>query len=159
MSHLLIDEFVRSDSSDMVAAALYILAKLADDAEKRHRVVAPWAWDLRLRARQLEKAGRAAAAAQARVIARMVGAVALGQLSGAELRASQMTDGVWGENDRIVWGTPHPGHRPRGFGENIRTDGHGRNASFLHMNTIVHTARATRSSTANSHDRIVTRPG
>lgn len=88
MSHLLLNEFARSDSSDMVAAALSILAKLADDAEKRHRVVAPWAWDLRLRARQLEKAGRAAAAAQARVIARMVGAVALGQISGAELRAA-----------------------------------------------------------------------
>lgn len=88
MSHLLIDEFARSDSSDMVAAALTILAKLADDAEKRHRVVAPWAWDLRLRARQLEKAGRTTAAAQARVIARMVGAVALGQLSSAELSAA-----------------------------------------------------------------------
>jgi hypothetical protein len=77
--------------------------------------------------------------------------------SGAELLAGQMTDGVLGENDRIVWGTPHAGHRPRRFGENIRTDGHGRNASFFNMNTIVHTARAARPSTANGHDRIVTR--
>src|SRR5215470_8114125 len=76
---------------------------------------------------------------------------------GAELLAGQMTDGVVGENDRIVWGTPHAGHRPRSFGENICTDSHGRNAGFFDMETIVHTARAARPSTANSHDRIVTR--
>lgn len=79
--------------------------------------------------------------------------------SGAELFVGQMTDGVWGEKNRIVWGTPHAGHRPRRFGENIRTDRHGRNAGFFDMQTIVHTARAARPSTANGHDRIVTRLG
>jgi hypothetical protein len=77
--------------------------------------------------------------------------------SGAELLAGQMTDGVWGEKDRIILGAPHTGHRPCGFDENIRTDGDGRNASLFHMNAIVHTARAARASTANGHDRIVTR--
>ena len=75
----------------------------------------------------------------------------------AELRAGQLTDGVLGENDRIVLGAPHTGHRPCSFDENIRTDGDGRNARLFHMNAIVHTARAARASTANGHENIVTR--
>src|SRR5262249_29373015 len=77
--------------------------------------------------------------------------------SGAELLAGQMTGGAVGENDRIDWGTPHAVHRPGSFDENIRTDSHGRNTGFFDMDTIVHTARAARSSTANGDNRIVTR--
>jgi hypothetical protein len=77
--------------------------------------------------------------------------------SEAEFLAGQLTDGVLRENDRIILGAPHTGHRPCGFDENIRTDGDGRNASLFHMNAIVHTARAARASTANGHDHIVTR--
>jgi hypothetical protein len=69
----------------MVAAALHILARMADDPDERHQAIGPWAWDLRQRARQLANDGRLAAAAQAKVIARVVSAVALGQISSAEL--------------------------------------------------------------------------
>lgn len=69
----------------MVAAALQILAVLAADPDQRATVVSPWAWDLHRRARLLEKAGALAAAAQARVIARVVSAVALGEISPEEL--------------------------------------------------------------------------
>jgi hypothetical protein len=88
LNHPSLDEFTGSDSSAMVAAALHILARLADNATKRNAVVAPWAWDLRLRARDLERAGRTAAATQAKIIARMVAAVALGQLRSVELAAA-----------------------------------------------------------------------
>lgn len=88
MTRALIDEFTRGNASIMVAAALHILARMADDEEERNLVVAPWAWDLRKRARQLESEGKGAAAAQAKVIARMVSAVALGQVTSAQLAAA-----------------------------------------------------------------------
>jgi hypothetical protein len=74
-----------SDSRPMVAAALQILASLAASAEQRETVVGPWAWQLWQRARQLERGGSCVAGAQAKVIARMVSAVALGELSAEEL--------------------------------------------------------------------------
>lgn len=76
---------MNGDSRPMVAAALQILAAMAADPEQREGVVSPWAWELRQRARQLEKAGALAAAAQAKTIARVVSAVALGELSADEL--------------------------------------------------------------------------
>lgn len=85
MNDRLIDSFVKSDSRAMVAAALHILAMMADDPDQRHRVLGPWAWDLRQRARELEGAGQTGAASQAKVVARMVSAVALGQLSAEAL--------------------------------------------------------------------------
>jgi len=91
VNHALIDEFTGSDASIMVAAALHILARMADDEEERNLVVAPWAWDLRKRARQFELEGKSAAAAQAKVIARMVSAVALGQVTSAQLAAAAGT--------------------------------------------------------------------
>jgi hypothetical protein len=85
LNESILDHFARSDSGPMVAAALHILARMADDADARHHVVGPWAWDLRQRARQLALEGRSAAATQAKVIARVVSAVALGQIASAEL--------------------------------------------------------------------------
>jgi hypothetical protein len=85
LNESILDDFARSDSGPMVAAALHILAGMADDAGARHHVVGPWAWDLRQRARQLAGEGRSAAATQAKIIARVVGAVALGQIASAEL--------------------------------------------------------------------------
>lgn len=82
-----------SDSGPMVAAALQILSALAADPEQRETVVSAWAWDLRQRARRLEKAGAVAASSQAKVIARVVGAVALGELTAEDLaRAASAID-------------------------------------------------------------------
>jgi hypothetical protein len=89
--HPVLDDFVRSDSRAMVAAALHILGVMADDAEKRHHVIAPWAWDLRQRARAMEARGQHTAASQAKVVARMINAVALGEISSAELLRSAST--------------------------------------------------------------------
>ena len=69
----------------MIAAALEILASMADDASARAAVLAPWAWDLRQKARALESVGARDAAAEAKAIARVVSATALGQVSAAEL--------------------------------------------------------------------------
>ncbi len=69
----------------MVAGALHILSVLAADPARRHDTVAPWAWDLRQRARALESEGMRISAAQARVVARVVEAVAMGELSPEEL--------------------------------------------------------------------------
>ncbi|AKV04497.1 hypothetical protein AKJ09_11160 [Labilithrix luteola] len=81
----MIEEFKRSDSLPMVAAALYILGSLAQDPEKRHRIATPWAWELRQKARGLRNGGYGPAARQASVVARMVSAVALGEISSDEL--------------------------------------------------------------------------
>jgi hypothetical protein len=86
--HPLLTAFLKSDETPLVAAALHILSLLAADPERRHAVVAPWGWDLRQRARRLEAGGMRLAAAQARVIARVVDAVALGEISASELSAS-----------------------------------------------------------------------
>lgn len=93
MSESILRDFMSSDSRPMVAAALQILAALAANAEQRETVVAPWAWELRQRARHLEKGGRSLASAQAKVVARMVSAVALGEFSAEELaRAATEVD-------------------------------------------------------------------
>lgn len=84
-SHPLLVAFLRSDASPMVAAALHVLSVFAADPVRRNDVVAPWGWSLRQRARQLEAEGLRIAAAQARVIARVVDAVALGEISSEEL--------------------------------------------------------------------------
>jgi hypothetical protein len=91
LTQALIDDFIRSEASIMVAAALHILARMADDEEERNLVVAPWAWSLRQRARQLESEGKASAASQAKVIARMVSAVALGKVTSVQLAAAAAT--------------------------------------------------------------------
>jgi hypothetical protein len=88
LTHALIEDLTRSDTSIMVAAALHILARMADDDEERNLVVAPWAWDLRKRARELESEGKREAAAQAKVVARVVSAVALGEVTSAQLAAA-----------------------------------------------------------------------
>lgn len=82
--------FVRAhrDTPAMAAAALRILADIAADDDKRHRVASPWAWDLRQRARRFERSGHAAAAGRARSIARTVAAVALGELPADTLRCA-----------------------------------------------------------------------
>lgn len=87
-THPLLAAFLRSDSSAMVAGALHILSVLAADPGRRHDTVAPWAWDLRRRARQLEAEGMRISAAQARVVARVVEAVAMGELTAEELSAA-----------------------------------------------------------------------
>lgn len=86
--------FVRAhrDTPAMAAAALRILADIAADEDKRHRVASPWAWDLRQRARRFERSGHVAAAGRARTIARTVAAVALGELPVATLR--RVSDGI-----------------------------------------------------------------
>ena len=72
----------------MVAAALEILGGLADIPSARETILAPWAWDLRQQARRLEKAGARGAAAEAKAIARVVSATALGELSCEDLTAA-----------------------------------------------------------------------
>lgn len=84
-AHPLLAAFLKSDTRPMVAAALHVLAVFAADPERRNEVVAPWAWGLRRRARQLEAEGMRLTAAQARTIARVVSAVALGELSAEQL--------------------------------------------------------------------------
>ena len=86
MSSPLIARFKQSDSVPMVASALQILATIAASPDDRHRVLTPWTWDLRQRARHLDRTSQAAAAEQARVIARLVGAVALGEIGAEELQ-------------------------------------------------------------------------
>lgn len=94
LPHLeVIEEFKRSDSLPMVAAALYILGSVAEHPEKRHEIATPWAWELRQKARGLKTGGQVAAARQANVVARMVSAVALGEISSEELfRAASNID-------------------------------------------------------------------
>ena len=91
-----------SDSRPMVAAALQILAALAASAEQRETVVGPWAWQLWQRARQLEKGGSCIAGAQAKVIGRMVSAVALGELSAEELARAAAEVDAGAEETRIA---------------------------------------------------------
>lgn len=84
-------DFGRHELPAMVAAALDILASYADDEAARRTILAPWAWDLRQRARQLESAGSRMAANQAKAIARVVSAAALGEVSSDELaRAAEL---------------------------------------------------------------------
>lgn len=83
-----IEDFIQTDSNAMVAAALHILGGFADDAEARREVVAPWAWNLRQRARELSTQGMTDAADRAKAIARMVSAVALGEIGTEELLAA-----------------------------------------------------------------------
>lgn len=89
--HPLLTAFLKSDEPPLVLAALHILSVFAADPERRHAVVAPWGWDLRQRARGLEADGMRIAATQARVIARVVDAVALGEISASELSAAAAT--------------------------------------------------------------------
>lgn len=84
-AHPILAPFLQSDTRPMVAAALHVLSVFAADPDRRNEVVAPWAWSLRQRARQLEAEGMRLTAAQARVVARVVSAVALGQVSSEEL--------------------------------------------------------------------------
>lgn len=83
-----IEDFIRTDSNAMVAAALHILGGFADDADARSEIVAPWAWSLRQRARELSAQGRVDAAERAKAVARMVSAVALGEIGTEELLAA-----------------------------------------------------------------------
>lgn len=83
--HPVLAPFLASDTRPMVAAALHVLSVFAADPDRRNEVVAPWAWSLRQRARQLEAEDMRLSAAQARVIARVVSAVALGEISSEEL--------------------------------------------------------------------------
>jgi hypothetical protein len=100
LTRALVDDFIRSESHLMVAAALHILARMAADEEERDLVVAPWAWNLRRRARELESEGKAGAAAQAKVIARVVSAVALGEVTAAQLAAAAASLDVNGDELR-----------------------------------------------------------
>ena len=85
MSHRILAALGPNESPAMVAAALEILASMAGSSEARNTILAPWAWELRQKARALENAGARATAAEAKAIARVVSAVALGKISSADL--------------------------------------------------------------------------
>lgn len=87
----------------MVVAALHILSGFADDVGLRNEIVAPWAWSLRQRARELAAHGMAEAAENARVIARLVSAVALGEIDAETLmRAAASVDVETSERDTAI---------------------------------------------------------
>lgn len=88
MIDALVAPLIRSEAPAMVAAALRLLALMAESAPTRRQLVAPWGWNLRMRARELEHGGQASAAAEARAIARLVEAVALGHVATCELRSA-----------------------------------------------------------------------
>ena len=102
MAHRLLAAFARSDSPPMVAAALEILASLAGDPESRREIVGPWAWDLRRRARDLARTEQVGASEQAKVIARVVEAVALGELGPVDLAAGAAAIGASAEETRLA---------------------------------------------------------
>ena len=81
----LLADFAPCESRPIVAAALEILASFVDDASARQTILAPWAWELRTKARQLESEGSRAAAAEAKAIARVISAAALGELPSSDL--------------------------------------------------------------------------
>lgn len=85
------EDFGRHEHRAMVAAALELLATFADSEDARRTILAPWAWDLRQTARRLDGAGARGAAAEAKAIARIVSAAALGEVTSAELASAAAT--------------------------------------------------------------------
>lgn len=79
------EDFGKHEHRAMVAAALDLLATFADSEDARRTILSPWAWDLRQTARRLENGGARAAAAEAKAIARIVSAAALGEVTSAEI--------------------------------------------------------------------------
>ena len=74
----------------------------------------------------------------------------------AELLPGQVFDGMLGVNGGVISRAPHLGHSRRRGDEPVGANGGRGYASVLHVNSIVHTARAAGASITHRHDHRIT---
>ena len=82
-----------------------------------------------------------------------LGSQLLGAL--AQLVPIQVFDGVLSEDGGIFRRSPHGRHGRRGVNESVGANSGGRQASLLHVNPVVHTARTAGTSIADGDDHRI----